>query len=152
MVGWTEFSAALIEHCPICGEEEITTRVFVIEPSTGNRIESKKNSLWSIVLSIGGVALGIGLCYWVIIVISTALQSDSCSLELITLVCEDYTGGLKLEITVNLLFAVLAALGGLSFVSASVKEFLLNMWFMRKPKVYENTCLSCNHTWTEEIE
>ncbi|HJW90346.1 MAG TPA: hypothetical protein VJ436_06870 [Anaerolineales bacterium] len=145
---WTEYGESIVERCPKCNNAEIETRIYRGERSIGLKVESKESFTSSILLSIGGIVLGIGLIGYAVLSVTTALQSDSCSVELIALTCEDQIGGLSLEITVNLLFVGIASLGGLSILFASLKELWRYLHLSSMPKLYEFTCPSCVYTWT----
>jgi len=136
--------------CPQCGASTHAGKAFIIEQSTGRKIEREKDVAYAMFSAVGGLLLGAGACLWVLYSLYTALQSDSCSTEDLFLKCYDYSGGLRVEWTVNLPVAFVATLGGLAAIGASGRRLLRSIRSIGKPKVCEFACPMCKHTWTEE--
>lgn len=135
--------------CPQCGVNTPANKAFIIEQSTGRRIEGEADVGYAMFAAIGNLLIGAGICAFVLISFLGALQG-SCSTEGILLKCYDYRGRFRVETTINLPLAFMGALGGLSLVVASGRKLFRSIQSRGKPKLLEFVCPSCKHTWTEE--
>jgi ssDNA-binding Zn-finger/Zn-ribbon topoisomerase 1 len=142
---WIQRPEKLKVRCPQCGNEKARQQLFYLDPASG-----EKKAVDELLPVIGGTIFALVLCAYVVIVLISIATSSSCEMEFISLVCSDY----PLEISYNLLFVVMGAIGGVSFLLTSGKALLHTLKTSRIPKISERTCLKCKHAWTEgeEIE
>ena len=138
-------------ECPECGKKTPTKKAFIVDQTTGEKVEGERDFGFALVSAIGGLLIGAGVCALVLSIVIPAFGDESCSFEGITLVCTSYAGNMRVETTINLLFAFLALIGGLAAILNGVSRTRRAITSKGKPMTCEFECPSCKHTWTEEI-
>lgn len=130
-------------ECPECGKQTVTKNAFVVDQSTGEKVQGERDFGFSLVSATGEVVIGAGVLLYMLSIVIPALGNESCYFEGIGLVCAGYS--------INLPIAFIAVLGGLGAILNGGVRFRRAFATRGKQLTCEFECPSCKHTWAEEV-
>jgi hypothetical protein len=72
---------------------------------------AERDIIFGLVSSLGKILVGFALFVFVLLMIIPTMGSDSCNFEGVVIQCISYSGGYRVDTTINLIYAFLAVIG-----------------------------------------
>ena len=136
-------------QCPECSHKVLPKQAYYLDPQNGGKIPAERDISFGLVSSLGKILIGFVLFVFVLLMIIPTIGNDSCNFEGVVIQCTSYSGGYRMETTINLIYAFLAVIGGLALILSSTGQFQRTLASRNKQLTLEFEC-PAKHTWTEK--